>query len=336
MRNCSHRFTCQLLLFVSLLSFMLISNSLAKAFNSITINSRRTTDLIDTAFTSQIFSSRTKFAKMPNFSTNARATEVSPSFEKVEIIDLAGGELMKDTSVCSLVNNADYVTKKMNEATIRSGRDVSDAQLICVSKTKPAENIQTLYNAGFRAFGENYFQELLLKAEVLPKDIKWHFIGHLQSAKAMKLVKSVPNLSVVETVDSLKLAQKLDSACVAAERGPLSIYIQVDTSGEETKSGVDPADLVALVKVIRDECPLLVVAGLMTIGAPDDFSCFDRLAASRTEVAAALGLDPLALALSMGMSGDYEAAIERGSTNVRVGSTIFGPRLYTKSNPNGI
>ena len=336
MRNCIHRLTCQLLLLVSLLSFMLRSNSLVKAFNSRTINSRRTTDLIDTAFTSQIFSSRTRFTKMPNFSTNARATDVSPSFEKVEIIDLAGGELMKDTSVCSLVNNADYVTKKMNEATIRSGRDVSDAQLICVSKTKPAENIQTLYNAGFRAFGENYFQELLLKAEVLPKDIKWHFIGHLQSAKAMKLVKSVPNLSVVETVDSLKLAQKLDSACAAAERGPLSIYIQVDTSGEETKSGVDPADLVALVKVIRDECPLLVVAGLMTIGAPDDFSCFDRLAASRIEVAAALGLDPLALALSMGMSGDYEAAIERGSTNVRVGSTIFGPRLYTKSNPNGI
>ena len=81
---------------------------------------------------------------------------------------------------------------------------------------------------------------------------------------------------------------------------------------------------------------VLVIAGLMTIGAPEDFTCFDRLAASRIEVAAALGVDPSSLALSMGMSGDYEAAIARGATNVRVGSTIFGARLYQKSNPNGI
>ena len=315
---------------------MLRSKSLVKALNIRIIKLKGGADLIDTASTSPFFPNKGRFKSMPNFSTNSRATEATPSYEKVEIIDLVGAELVKETISCSLVNNAEYVTKRMNEATIRSGRDVSDAKLVCVSKTKPAENIQTLYNAGFRVFGENYFQELLLKAEVLPEDIEWHFIGHLQSAKATKLVKSVPNLSVVETVDNLKLAQKLNSACKAIERRPLSIYIQVDTSGEETKSGVDPVDLVDLVKVIRDECPSLVIAGLMTIGAPEDFTCFDRLAASRVEVAAALGVDPLSLALSMGMSGDYEAAIERGATNVRVGSTIFGARLYTKSNPNGI
>ena len=326
----------QLFSFVSLLFCMLGSKSFTKALNIRIIKLKGRADLTDTASTSLFFSNGGTSKRMPNFSTNIRATEGSPSFEKVDIIDLVGGELVKETISCSLVNNAEYVTKRMDEATISSGRDVSDVRLVCVSKTKPAENIQTLYNAGFRVFGENYFQELLLKVEVLPKDIEWHFIGHLQSAKAMKLVKSVPNLSVVETVDNLKLAQKLDSACKAIERGPLSIYIQVDTSGEDTKSGVDPVDLVALVKVIRDECPLLVIAGLMTIGAPEDFTCFDRLAASRVEVAAALGVDPSSLALSMGMSGDYEAAIERGATNIRVGSTIFGARLYQKSNPNGI
>ena len=255
-----------------------------------------------------------------------------PLIENTELIEV----IEKEAADSTLVNNAQYVTDNVHKAANKMGREGSSVQLVCVSKTKPAENIQTLYDAGLRVFGENYFQELLTKAEVLPKDIKWHFIGHLQSTKAMKLVKSVPNLSVVETVDSLKLAMKLDAACVSAKREPLKIYIQVDTSGEDTKSGVDQEELIELVTNIRDNCPLLIVAGLMTIGAPNDFTCFDRLSSSRILVSQALGIDPTQLALSMGMSGDYVEAIERGSTNVRVGSTIFGARLYNKSNPLNI
>ena len=243
-------------------------------------------------------------------------------------------DVTKDTSALTLVNNAKFVTRRMNDATIRSGRDPSSVRLVCVSKTKSAECIQTLYDAGFRDFGENYFQEILSKAEVLPQDIKWHFIGNLQSAKASKLVRSVLNLSVVETVDTLKLAKKLDTACESCSRPPLSIYIQVDTSGEDTKSGVNPLDLVSLALSIREECPRLSLSGLMTIGAPDDFTCFDKLVECRVAVAAAIGVDISSLALSMGMSGDYEEAIERGATNVRVGSTIFGARDYGVTNPN--
>ena len=267
--------------------------------------------------------------------SSVASDDVQAAFEKIDLSNVKSEPPM-DASAVTLINNAKYVTKKKDDAAKQNGRDQNAVQLVCVSKTKPAENIQTLYDAGFRVFGENYFQELLEKAATLPQDIKWHFIGNLQSAKASKLVRAVPNLSVVETVDTIKLAKKLNTACEAAGRSLLSIYIQVDTSGEETKSGVDPNDVISFVQMIKAECPLLEVAGLMTIGAPDDFTCFDKLVTTRTDLSAALGVDPLSLALSMGMSGDYEEAILRGSTNIRVGSTIFGARDYGIPSPNNI
>lgn len=175
-----------------------------------------------------------------------------------------------------------------------------------------AENIQTLYDAGFRHFGENYFQELTEKCATLPSDIKWHFIGHLQSSKASKLVRDVPNLSVIETVDSEKLASKLNSACESCDRPSLDVYVQVDTSGEDTKSGVDGnAELLKLINFIRESCPRLHLAGLMTIGAPGDMSCFDKLVEARLCAASHLGIEAETLQLSMGMSSDYIEAIER-------------------------
>lgn len=207
-------------------------------------------------------------------------------------------------------------------------------RLVAVSKMKPAEAVRDAYEAGHRDFGENYIQELLAKAEpgVLPADVRWRFIGLLQSNKVKKLVEGVPNLVAVETVGSEKLARKLDGACEGAKREtPLDVFIQVDTSGEETKGGVTPgAEAVALGRHIAEGCPRLRLAGLMTIGAPGDAGCFDTLAACRDEIAGALGLEAAALELSMGMSGDFEAAIERGSTSVRVGTSIFGARDYSK------
>lgn len=227
-----------------------------------------------------------------------------------------------------IVFNASGVKTKILEAARAAGRDVTTIKLVAVSKTKPIEDLMALYNSGLRDFGENYFQELCEKAEVMPKDINWHFIGHLQSAKASKLVREVTNLVVVETVDSIKLAKKLNTACETAGRAKLDIYLQVDTSGEDTKSGVPIPETAALAQSIRDECPLLNVAGLMTIGAPGDMGCFDRLSEARVDVAAALGRSVDQLGLSMGMSGDFEEAIARGATSVRVGSTIFGARNY--------
>lgn len=225
------------------------------------------------------------------------------------------------------------VAQRMELAASKSGR-TKQARLVAVSKTKPVEAVQEAYDAGHRTFGENYVQELLDKAPQLPKDIKWHFIGHLQSNKVKALVEGVPNLSMVETVDSAKLADRLDRAVAGAGRQePLSVAVQVNTSGEESKHGAEPADVVALAAHVARSCPHLRLAGLMTIGMPDyssrpeNFECLEKC---RDEVAAELGLNPGDLELSMGMSGDFEAAIAMGSTNVRVGSTIFGARDYSK------
>lgn len=216
-------------------------------------------------------------------------------------------------------------------------------RLVAVSKLKSASCVADAYAvAGVRCFGENYVQELCEKAAALagvPEPIRWHFIGHLQSNKASELVRGVPTLAVVETVDNIRLAEKLDRA-VAQHRPPgaaLSVFVQVNTSGEESKSGTNPgADTVALCRAISDQCPRLRVAGLMTIGMPDytsrpeNFAC---LVACRKECAAALGVAEDALELSMGMSGDFEAAVAMGATNVRVGSSIFGARPVKASSP---
>lgn len=122
------------------------------------------------------------------------------------------------------------------------------------------------------------------------------------------------------------------AACEAAERTrPLGVFLQIDTSGEDAKSGVYRSDLdtcLSLATHVNSSCPLLALKGVMTIGAPGDMDCFDRLSACRDAIAGGIGVEPQALELSMGMSGDFEEAIRRGSTNVRVGSTIFGARNY--------
>lgn len=212
-------------------------------------------------------------------------------------------------------------------ATVEGG-----VRLVAVSKTKPASAVAEAYEIGHRFFGENYVQELIDKAQNLPSDIGWHFIGHLQSNKAKTLVRSVPNLAMVETVDTEKLARRLDDASAESRQDPLPVMVQVNTSGEETKSGVEPGpQCVALARMIHEECNNLRLAGLMTIGMPDyssrpeNFECLKRC---RKDVADSLGISESSLELSMGMSGDFEQAIEMGSTNVRVGSTIFGAREY--------
>lgn len=229
--------------------------------------------------------------------------------------------------------NLQEVQDSIAKACQDAGREAQDVRLVAVSKTKPLELVEAAYEAGQRFFGENYAQELVDKAEAMKDkpDLQWHFIGGLQSNKANMLVKGVVPYGklVVETVGSLKVAKKLDNAMANYEGKVLEIFVQVNTSGEDSKSGVEPEEVIEVCQQISQECEHVKLKGVMTIGAPGDLSCLDALVACRDKVAAALDMDPKSLEVSMGMSGDYVEAIQRGSTNVRVGSTIFGARDYS-------
>lgn len=210
-------------------------------------------------------------------------------------------------------------------------------RLVAVSKTKPATDVIEAYRHGQRNFGENYIQELAEKSihpEIIEScpNICWHFIGHLQRNKVNKLL-AVPNLHLVETVDSVKLADSLHNAWSKLQKSErLKVFAQVNTSREENKSGVEPSEVTWLVKHIIDQCPSLEMCGLMTIGAYD-YDCslgpnpdFLELTECRKRTCEVLEIPLESLELSMGMSSDFEHAIELGSTNVRIGSTIFGAR----------
>jgi pyridoxal phosphate enzyme (YggS family) len=229
-------------------------------------------------------------------------------------------------------------------------------RLVAVSKLKPASDILALHQlpSSHQHFGENYVQELLEKARLLPRSVRWHFIGGLQSNKAAQLARDVDNLWAVESVDSVKKAgllekgrkdrdERLDKEGKPEEGGekqkrePLRVFIQVNTSGEDSKSGLEPKsnELQELARYIQNECPHLRLQGLMTIGAiarsrattaETENEDFITLRETRDWVAKELDLQVEDLELSMGMSEDFEGAIRQGSNEVRVGSTIFGER----------
>ena len=200
--------------------------------------------------------------------------------------------------------------------------------LLAVSKTKPVEDVQAAYDAGQRAFGENYVEEFVEKAPKLPNDIKWHFVGHIQSNKAKKLV-SIPNLALVETVDTEKLANTLNKELAKIERAqPLPVLVQVHSGGEASKYGAQPDEVPALVNHIQAACPQLKFSGLMSMGLLHDIEGFKTMAALKNDLLDASGLTEETFHLSMGTSADYEEAVMHGATEVRLGTTIFGAREY--------
>ena len=268
----------------------------------------------------------------------------------------ATGSDTSTMSASSVRNNLKVISDKVRltymEAPAKM-RAIKPPRLVAVSKTKPKEMILEAYDAGHRDFGENYVQELADKsndADILKycPDIKWHFIGNCQTKNVNKLAKC-RNLSVIETITSEKLADKLQFQFAKKEKESLvNVMVQVNTSGEENKNGIEPGkDTLEAVKHITQKCPNLKVTGLMTIGAlghsvasssqqedgpnPD----FVTLIQCRREVANFLDVDENLLELSMGMSNDFTEAISMGSTNVRIGSSIFGARNYpNKPEPN--
>lgn len=218
-------------------------------------------------------------------------------------------------------------------------------RLIAVSKTKPVEIIEKAYSIGQRHFGENYVQELINKSKYFKEkggfeDIRWHFIGHLQKNKVNNLC-SVSNLEMVETVESSKIADALNRSWCHVASNRLKIMIQINTSLEESKKGCCSMDhCCELVEHIQTNCPNLQLVGLMTVGAPGhqyekgSNPDFEHLCSCRKKVCDTFGWKVEDIELSMGMSADFVEAILAGSTNVRVGSTIFGKRCYAPDKTN--
>jgi pyridoxal phosphate enzyme (YggS family) len=223
--------------------------------------------------------------------------------------------------------NIDRVRSRIAAACARCGRNPAEITLVAVSKTFSADLIAEACDAGVQDIGENYVQELLAKREALrTRPIRWHFVGHLQANKVKYLV---PWVHLIHAVDSLGVARELEKR--AAQAGTsVDILIEVNTTGEETKFGVKPEATVEVVKSLADFSHLRI-AGLMTIGPfmPDPEASrpmFRRLRRLKDELAG-LGQPNVHMHhLSMGMTGDFEVAIEEGATLLRLGTAIFGQR----------
>ena len=222
-----------------------------------------------------------------------------------------------------IAQNLEAVRRRIIAAAQKAGRDPQQVRLVAVSKTVPAERLKEAVAAGQSLFGENYLQEAREKIAALTAGVSWHFIGHLQSNKAKA---AVALFELIHGVDRLKLAQALDAA--AAPLGQVQeILLQVDLAGEASKSGADPEAVPELLREIS-RLPHLKVMGLMTmppfLAAEAVRPYFKALRELRDRLQDLSG-QPLP-ELSMGMSGDYEVAVEEGATLVRVGTAIFGSR----------
>ena len=226
--------------------------------------------------------------------------------------------------------NLAEVEEKICAACKRAGRDRNEVTLIAVSKTKPVEMLEACIESEITVFGENKVQELCEKYEVLPKDLHWHMIGHLQRNKVKYITDKV---ELIHSVDSLRLAQAISDDAV--KKGVnVDILIEVNVGEEDSKFGLKTEETENLVREIA-VLPNVFIKGLMTIApytevAEDNRTIFRTLKQLSVDIASK-NIDNVSMnVLSMGMTGDYEVAIEEGATMVRVGTGIFGERDYTK------
>lgn len=231
----------------------------------------------------------------------------------------------------SIQNNIQLINSQIAATEQKCGRVQGEVQLLAVSKTKPVEAILEACDAGHRMFGENYVQEGVAKVALFREqhadlDIEWHFIGPIQSNKTRPVAE---HFDWVHTINRDKIAQRLNDQR-PADMPPLQVLIQVNTSGEASKSGVDDEQVFELAQLVS-ELPNLTLRGVMSI--PENVSdyqsqlvAFNALAKVKDALAERY---PQVDTLSMGMSGDMQAAIEAGSTIVRIGTAIFGARDYS-------
>ena len=225
--------------------------------------------------------------------------------------------------------NIRQLEDNIKSACKRAGRNENEVTLIAVSKTKPASMLKEAYDSGCRHFGENKVQELIDKYEVLPKDIKWHMIGHLQTNKVKYIVDKV---YLIHSVDSLRLAEQINREALKRKIS-VSILIEVNIADEETKYGVKIEEAEALIIEIS-KLPAISIKGLMTVApyvenSEENRQYFVKLRQLSVDIMNK-NIDNVSMdILSMGMTGDYQVAVEEGASYVRVGTGIFGERDYT-------
>ena len=227
-----------------------------------------------------------------------------------------------------LKDQLQQVESNIEKACQRAGRDRSEVTLIAVSKTKPVEMLREVYDEGIRTFGENKVQEICEKYDQLPGDIKWHMIGHLQRNKVRQVIDKV---ALIHSVDSYRLAQEI-SVQAQKKNICMPILVEVNIAAEESKFGIAADDAMQLVEEIAT-LPNLKINGLMTIApyvtdAEENRPYFQQIKQLSVDIKNK-NIDNVDMdILSMGMTGDYEVAIEEGATMVRIGTGIFGARNY--------
>lgn len=227
-----------------------------------------------------------------------------------------------------VAKNYKMVEQKVCEACEKAGRDRSEVTLIAVSKTKPVSMIQEAIEAGAQVFGENKVQELCEKYEVLPQSLHWHLIGHLQRNKVKYVVDKA---ELIHSVDSLRLAQEISKEALKKQL-TVNILIEVNVAGEDSKFGITPEETEELIREIA-KLPGISIKGLMTIAPyvedPEDNRFVFRTLKKLAVDIKMKNIDNVHMdVLSMGMTNDYQVAIEEGATMVRVGTGIFGERNY--------
>ena len=229
-----------------------------------------------------------------------------------------------------LKENLSVVEENIKKACEKAGRDRNEVTLIAVSKTKPVEMLEEVYDTGIRNFGENKVQEMCEKMDVLPEDIKWHMIGHLQRNKVKYIAGRT---ELIHSVDTYRLAEEIN---IQAKKKNIiiPILVEVNIAGEESKFGTSAEDAMLLVEDIS-KLENVRIKGLMTIApyvedAEENRPYFRKIKQLAVDIANK-NIDNVSMEiLSMGMTGDYMVAIEEGSTMVRVGTGIFGARNYNK------
>jgi pyridoxal phosphate enzyme (YggS family) len=225
-----------------------------------------------------------------------------------------------------IFDNVRKIKQKIREVCLKTGRNPEDVTIVAVTKTVPVERIIEVVKAGIYDIGENKVQELLEKRKSID-NVRWHFVGHLQTNKVKYIVDFV---HLIHSVDSFKLALEIDKRASRINR-VVDVLIEVNTSGELTKYGVKPEEALNLVSQISENCEYVRVKGLMTVAAylpnPEDVRpMFRTLRELRDEISKFNFRNVEMRHLSMGMSNDYEVAVEEGATIVRIGTAIFGPR----------
>jgi pyridoxal phosphate enzyme (YggS family) len=233
--------------------------------------------------------------------------------------------------MADIARNLVTIRQRIDAACHHAGRNPAEVNLVAVSKTFPPEVVREAYDAGQRVFGENYLQEALQKIEALPADIHWHYIGRVQRNKLRKILTA---FEVVHGIDSLALAQAADRIGAELDLRP-RIFLQVNLGGELSKGGYEPEQLMIEFPALL-EFSRIDIRGLMAIPPPAESAAHARemfaiLRDLRDRLQAAY--DVSLPELSMGMSEDFEAAIQEGATHIRIGSAIFGSRSYPTPSP---